>query len=170
MGPLRRGPLGGGNHHGKNLTHRYRGKSHFAAPEGQEDGEGERRNAHWERELGALFAQDARRQLPQARTDGYRHHNLQALSGALVRVGAPAEGLVRWRSSQDGASEREVDGENGAPTHPAGSSEGRSRASAPTRASASSQASAKSVKAFSPSPYRARIRPASTYFRARLGA
>src|SRR5215207_1867368 len=138
MGPLRRGSLGGGNHHGKNLTHRYRGEPHFTAPEGQEDGEGERRNAHRERELGALLAQDARRQLPQARTDGYRHHNLQALSGALVRTRGPAEGLVRRRSSQDGASEREVDGEeNGAPTHPAGSSEGRSRASAPTRASAS---------------------------------
>jgi hypothetical protein len=144
-----RGPLGGGDHHGKNLTHRYRDEPLFAAPEGQEDGEGERRNAHRERELGALFAQDARRQLPQARTDGYRHHNLQAPAGALVRTRGPAEGLVRRRSSQDGASQREVDGaeENGA-TPPTG----RSQGSAPTRASASSQASAKSMKACSPSP------------------
>jgi hypothetical protein len=123
-GPLR-GPLGGGKRHGKNLTHRYRGESLFAAPEGQEDGEGERRNAHRERKLGALLAQDAGRQLPQARTDGDRHHNPQAPAGALVGVGAPAEGLVRWRSSQDGASQREGHGEENGATHPAGSSKGR---------------------------------------------
>ena len=143
---LLRDPLGKGKRHGKDLAHRDRGESLFAAPEGQEDGEGERRNAHRERELGALFAQDASRQLPQARTDGHRHHNLQAPAGALVGVGAPAEGLVRWWSSQDGASKREVDGENGAPPQPAGSSEGRSRALA------SSQASAPSVKPLSSSP------------------
>jgi hypothetical protein len=141
-----RGPLGGDNRHGKNLAHRYRDEPLFAAPEGQEDGQGQRREARRERELGDLLAQDAKGRVPQARTDGYGHDNLQALSGALVRTGAPAEGLVRWRSSQDGASQREVRGQEHGATHPAGSSKGRSRASAPTRPAASSQASAKSVR------------------------
>jgi hypothetical protein len=151
-GPLR-GPIGGGGYrHGKDLAHRYRGEPLFAAPEGKEDGQGQRREARRGRELGALLAQDAGRQLPQARTDRAGNHNLQAPAGALVRVGAPAEGLVRWRPSQDGASQREGHGEENGATHPAGSSKGRSPASAPTRPSASSQASAKSVKVLSPSP------------------
>src|SRR5215207_4463521 len=84
-----------GHWHGKNVRHRYLGKSLFAFGEGDEGGEGERRDAHREREFGALLAQDAKRRLPHDRTSGDRHHNLQAPAGALVCTRGSAESFVR---------------------------------------------------------------------------
>jgi hypothetical protein len=84
-----------GHRHGKDVQHRYRGKSHFGAREGEEGGERERCDPLREREFGALLPQDAGRGVPQARTNGDRHHNLQAPSGALVRTGGQAQGFVR---------------------------------------------------------------------------
>ena len=135
-----------GHRHGKNVQHRYRGKPLLAASEGQEGGQRERREALRERGFGALLAQVARRRVPQDRTNGDRHHNPQAPAGALVRAGGPSEGFVRRRYFQAGASQREVDGEGGASSPPAGSSKSRPRASASTREFASTQASAKPVR------------------------
>jgi hypothetical protein len=84
-----------GHRHGKDVQHRYRGKSHFGAREGEEGGQRERRDPLREREFGTLLPQDAGRGVPQARTNGDRHHNLQAPSGALVRTGGQAQGFVR---------------------------------------------------------------------------
>jgi hypothetical protein len=61
--------------HGKNVQHRYRGKSLFAAGEGEEGGERERREARRGRAFGALLAQDANRRVPLERTNGDRHDN-----------------------------------------------------------------------------------------------
>jgi hypothetical protein len=81
--------------HGKNVQYRYRGKPHLAASEGEEGSQRERRDALRQRAFGALLAPDAKRRVPQVRTNGDRHHNPKARAGALVRTRGQAESFVR---------------------------------------------------------------------------
>ena len=90
-----RGPQAGGHSHGKNVQHRYRSKSLYAVAEGEGGGKRERRDARRGRGFEALLAQDAKRRVPQTRTNGGRQHNLQAPAGALVCSGGAAQSFVR---------------------------------------------------------------------------